>query len=236
MHYLKTRYTSASLPPKNKFHVYDPDNKFNGMYHNLSSNHMVLAKRLGKNFDDIEYDYEVESYDYPKDDHMMYSSFSSFDLNLIKLINEYDSKISELSNYLLSVVDINEAYNVKKNIIDLKKIRLSYYKQLLDGHKEKKKQGVDVYDKYNKVFRQVRKIDDNGCLNTRFTGEIVEIYYGCNWYILKCSDGLWYANYIAGYENDFNNQYNNLVSLIPGFSIQNSIGGNYETDRQNQMV
>lgn len=236
LHYLKTRYTSASLPTKNKFHVYDPDNKFNGMYHNLSSNHMVLAKRLGKNFDDIEYDYEVESYDYPKDDHMMYSSFSSFDLNLIKLINEYDSKISELSNYLLSVVDINEAYNVKKNIIDLKKIRLSYYKQLLDGHKEKKKQGVDVYDKYNKVFRQVRKIDDNGCLNTRFTGEIVEIYYGCNWYILKCSDGLWYANYIAGYENDFNNQYNNLVSLIPGFSIQNSIGGNYETDRQNQMV
>ena len=180
LHYLKHNYTKGTIPQEKRFDIHNVDNKFDGMYNNLSTPQMILGIQEGKTINDIKYGSVDVSYDYPTVELEFFEQYSSEEREIITIMKELQDRIIELSN---------ERYEAKKkgdyelsNIIltqikESKKEFLKFYKKSLDARK-----GIDIFERYKENKSVISNINER--LGISFNTDISEIYSGPDWYIL----------------------------------------------------
>lgn len=199
-----------TLSDDKKFHIYNPNQKFTGMYTNLTTTeHHVLEFADGKNSDDITYDFKVsKSYPYPIKSYSIRNvELSPEELAIIEQINENKNKIIILANQraaLLKEKNKNafEAFGLLKTIIFIRKENILLIKRLYKINKSNK----DILNEYLNGLDMINQVCDNlktprHTSNHRFT----HIFYSYGWYLAITDDNKLYGNFIEGYAEIFFN-------------------------------
>ena len=210
LHNLDERYVEGQFLEDYKFKVYDPNGDYDSMYNNLSSNHMILAKKEGAKFEDIRYDSDMKSYDYPKPDYKGNVYVSEENKDIINTIDEINTEIIKLSNERKSALEIGDsdkAYTLNKLIKDKKQQYLYNYSKLL-----KSNNGKDVYADYKKAERVVKSIAN--LKSKEIPQDIKECIYGIDWYIAVTYSGAIRGDYLEQGKQEYLKQLNFLNSVL----------------------
>lgn len=192
LHYLNNSYTKDTVPYAHKFYVHNVNDQFTGMYNNLSSNHMVLANREGKTFDDVSYGAVDYSYEYPvlRFDNFAPLQFTQKEMSLINELTKLENEITLKANERFEAKktnDYDKAYNLLVEIKALKKEHLKKYKELLES-----REFVDLYEQYKKVVSLINSINEKLGISIDYT--ISEVQYGLDWYVIVTADNKIIAN------------------------------------------
>lgn len=192
LHNLNTEYTKSMVPVDFKFTIFDGEGKFNGMYTNLSSNHMILANKEGKTVEDIRYGAVDYSYTYPnvRYDKFPPLQFTQEEMNVIETLLKLENEITKKSNERFEAKknnDSDKSYSLLLEIKALKKEYLKIYKKLLDS-----KKFVNSYEQYKKVNFIINSINEKLDIDIDF--RISEVYYGLDWYVVITPENRIIAN------------------------------------------
>lgn len=210
------------LSDDKKFHVYNPNNRFNSMYTNLATTeHHVLEFANGKNSDDISYGFEVSKrYQYPIKTYTMKSiEVSKEELAIIEQIKENKNRIISLANQralLLKELNKNEfeAFELLKTIIIIRKENVLLLKQLSKMNKSKK----DILNEYLNGLNMINQVCDNlGTTRHTIDHHFTHIFYSYGWYLAITDNNKLYGNYTEGYAAIF---FNTLSEIRAKYGLE----------------
>jgi len=180
---LDYQFIVGVLPNDKEFKIYNIDNKFDDMYHNLGQvSHRVLSVKEGKTFNDIYYGPVEYSYHYPprKRNGYHYLGMNPEEKQIIKKLNDLKNLIINLSNrrsVAKMTGDESISYELLAQIKNAKKEYLSQYKLLLS-----KTNGKDLFEEYRQATSLVQYVNTE--LGIELSDDINEITYGEDWYII----------------------------------------------------
>ncbi len=209
LHNLNYDYTMGKIPEKYRFKIYDPNKLYKGMYNNLDCEHYLLAKKDGKYFEDMEYENEGLSYEYPKITISLGITITDEEFHLINHLQNLQNLRIQLANqrYLaLKNGDEPTAYELLEKISKLKKEYLIHYRELL-----KRRPSRDLYQEYKKVTNFIQIINDQ--LKIEIKANLVDIMVGTDWYIAFDEQGLMYANALESGQKDLSKKLKQLRNL-----------------------
>ena len=209
LHYLDEDYTEGYLLEDYKFEVYDPEHEYYGMYNNLDSNHMILGKKENATFEDIKYDVDTKSYEYPKRTFKNNLYITEESKEIIKKIDGINDEIVKLSNDRLMALqssESDESYELYKEIRKKKQEYLVEYKKLLACNN-----GKDIFSDYKKVTTVINNISDTK--QNDKPQDITECLYGADWYIVITKDGQILGDYLETGKQEYLKQLEFLKSM-----------------------
>jgi hypothetical protein len=218
LHYLDNKYHKGALPNQKKFSVYDAEGKFGNMYTNLNYQHMVLANKEGKTFDDITYGAVDYSYEYPgiNNEYYFRVQIEADEKEIIDQLEKINAAIILKSNERFVAKenkDFELAYTLLHEIKNLRKSYLKLYKTLLS-----KKKGVDLYSQYKKSSELVKSINEKKGIKEPV--EFTEIINGIDWYIAINSNMKIVANCLPGAEATLKRRLEELKEMRPNLTEQ----------------
>ena len=218
LHYLDNKYHKGALPNQKKFSVYDAEGKFGNMYTNLNYQHMVLANKEGKTFDDITYGAVDYSYEYPgiNNEHYFRVQVEADEKEIIDQLEKINAAIILKSNERFVAKenkDFEFSYTLLHEIKNLRKSYLKLYKTLLS-----KKKGVDLYSQYKKASELVNSINEKKGIKEPV--EFTEIINGIDWYIAINSNMKIVANCLPGAEATLKRRLEELKEMRPNLTEQ----------------
>lgn len=196
----------ATLPNDKMFRFYNPENKFDGMYTNLSGQkHYVLAFAENKGLKDIVYNQEVKkSYEYPElNVDVKTVLVSEEQLGIINQIKQNQNTIINLANKrkaLIKKQQPEQAFELLKEINLLRKQYLLFLKELymLNGNVKR-----DILSDYMEGIAVMNQVCDElkieRCAEYRFK----QIFYAPGFYLGITVDNKLYGNCIRGVESQF---------------------------------
>ena len=218
LHYLDITFTEGSLPLEKKFSIYDEQQSFNGMYTNLECNHMILAHKQEKTFEDITYGKVETNYEYPLPKVYGLVQISEQEKEYIKELDELKSEYTKLANNRKNALEQGneqEAYELLEKIKEKKNHYLQKYKELV-----KLNSSSDIYLDYSKSLKYVERINNQLGLETK-NETISEIVYSSDWYIIITSEKEIIANALESGKKDLIEQLNKIkntrnISVVNG--------------------
>ena len=194
LHYLDNSYVQGELPKDKKFCIYNENNEYNGMYNNLSSNHMVLAYKEGVTFNDIRYGEVEHDYEYP---HNTYYKSLNVNSDIVRRIEE----INKLKERIVNIINSSNDSNYYSNNEIVHQLKIEYrkkYKEILDMTDG----SVDVVAQYISITRHIRKICESK--GTTIPPNISFMCCGMDWYIIVTDDKMLVCDAIDSNNVEFN--------------------------------
>ncbi len=217
LHNLNTSYTMGTIPIDKKFDIYDPEHEFDGIYHNLNCEQFLLAKKENKFINDIKYNEEGKSYNYPKNEVYLSISITKEELDIINKIKKLHENIISLSNTRYNALKNNNealAYELLDKINDEKSQYLKEYQEIL-----KRRKGRDLYQEYNKALNTIKRINEE--LNINIGDNILDINMGTDWYIAFDETKVIYAHALKTGENKLKEELKKYQKIRDDLTINN---------------
>ena len=206
LHYLDKKYTIGYLPIDKKFKIYqgNPD-----MYNNLNQEHYLLAKKDNKHFNDIKYNEEVKSYDYPKQQVKLNITVTKEEQQMImKLHKEYQECIL-LTNERYETLknnDEDKSYELLIKINEKKKSYLNKYQEILKCRK-----GRDLYKEYITSLNTIKRINEE--LKININENLININTGNDWYIAYDENNNRYAYALESGQEQLKDELSKINNL-----------------------
>ena len=209
LHYLDKSYTKGQLSQSKKFEIFDNNNRFTGMYNNLSFNHMILSFKEGKTQDDIEYGSVDISYEFDIPKIFGYVQVNDEEKALIQKLDKIKEKYISKANERYNAKKIGkeeESYELLREIKNLKREYLIIYKKLA-----KIRNNTDIYSDYKKGLSYIASTNRKIGIDIDIDNNLVsEIIYGNDWYIIITVENNIIANYLEGSKADLMDNLNKL--------------------------
>ena len=175
------------LPTDKKFRIYDEEEKFIGMYNNLSSQHLILAHKKGIEKDDTKYGKVEHSYIYHEEENFKNIIINPEIVEMVSRINELNNEIIDLTNRRKTALEKGkekESYELLSQIKDKKKEYISKYSKLLRDYK-----GVDYFKELIEVLRKIHRLEKNVDFGFEDLSNYVYISYSPKRCILRTENG-----------------------------------------------
>ena len=196
----------ATLPNDKMFRFYNHENKFDGMYNNLSGQkHYVLAFADNKGLEDIVYNREVKkSYEYPElNVDVKTVLVSEEQLVIINQIKQNQNTIINLANKrkaLIKKQQPEQAFELLKEINLLRKQYLLFLKELymLNGNIKR-----DILSDYMEGIAVMNQVCDELKIERIVEYQFKQIFYAPGFYLGITVDNKLYGNCIKGVESQF---------------------------------
>lgn len=196
------------LEEDKKFHVYDPNGKYDNIYGNFQKNDGVIAYREGCTKEDIKFDYPLD-YDYIYSLSELGSNhkvveFSEEELNIIKDLDEAKMQISEVANTRRILLKNHQSVLAMELLREIRKIKdmaSSKYQELFNiSHINR----IDQYQEFSSAYQTIKSIyEETGAKIDFDIYNMKRIYYSDNWFIAVSFDNTLYYECIAGAEYQF---------------------------------
>lgn len=159
LHYTNNVNNIGMLPSDKKFYIYDVNGEFNRMYNNLSCDHLLLARKEGKTYDDISYGEVDFSYNFgiEETDVLKHASIEPGVVAEVDELIKMKNEITNLSNEWLKqkrTYGDKVSFELLKEIKDKKKVFISKYSVLLRKYK-----GQDKLVELSRLFRIIQGKD-----------------------------------------------------------------------------
>ena len=181
LHYITSKNAEGVLPLEKKFPVFDETGKFEGMYHNLTRNHLIIAHNPDKTIKDIHYGSVEHEYEFPNSNEVYIVQVSEEEKAKIAEIDQIKEIYTDKANARMIALqngDEAEAYRLLAEIKQDKIKFLTVYKDILDGRKN-----TDIYSLYKRAESIVKSISEK-TEEEIDTKDAKEFIYGPDWYIM----------------------------------------------------
>ena len=212
LHYLDKSFTEGELPDDKKYHIYDEDKKFNGIYHNLKeTSHMILAHKDGKKVDDIVYGSIEKDYEFDLPKIFGSLSVSEEEKKIIGELDVINKEYIDKANKRYQAQqggNETESYKLLAEIKEIKKQYLIKYRELVSIRKS-----TDIYSDYEKGISFVENINEK-LGETIDLGSIYKLTYSTDWYIIRTSDNQVIANALPSGIEELKERLNKLKEAI----------------------
>ena len=207
-YYIDTNIFPDVLDESKRFHIYDPENKYNDMYGNFSNPSRIISLRKGSSIDEIRYDYPID-YDYVYSISELGSNhkivdFSENELAMFQDLNEMQNQIVVLAETRKMLLKNHQEVLAMEMLREIRRIKENFNEKYQELFKISTNHRVDQFKEFNDAYQTIKTIYEE--IDSQLDFDIYtakRIYYSDNWFVAVDLNGELHYECIAGAEYQF---------------------------------
>ena len=205
---IDTDVFSYVLKDAKRFHVYDPNKKYNDMYGNFSKDNRVITFKPGCCEDDIKFDYAIDcDYIYSLNElegNHKVVEFSQEELDIIRDLDTAKRQVEDIASTRMILLRNHQNVLAMELLREIRKIKNNISLRYQDLFNVSSVNRIDQYQEFSNAYQAIKGIYEEIGLNIDFDiYSIRQIYYSDNWFVAVGFNNELYYECISGAEYQF---------------------------------